>query len=367
MNPTSDPLRQTPFHSLHAGAGARFSPFAGYDMPVFYRGIYDEALAVRTTCGVFDVSHMARLFFPESAQTFLQKLLTCNVANLRRGVGAYALILNEEGGILDDVILFQKPDGGYLLVVNAGNHKKILDWILARGGSPEDATFGTAMVAVQGPDAEKILRNMLHPAGDGPSLRDLRYFSIAAMEWIGIPGAVSLVSRSGYTGEDGFEITFPPSAAGAVWSRLVGANVVPCGLGARDVLRIEAGYSLYGSDMDERSGPADAGLGFAVAAGVDFWGADALKVRPVRRRMTGIDAGEQPSVILRHGYPVLDGEVRVGEITSGVYSKYLKRSIAYASIDALSPDRPVSVDVRGRRVPARCVNRRFVRGRVRSH
>ena len=187
------------------------------------------------------------------------------------------------------------------------------------------------------------------------------------MDWENI-GRV-WISRTGYTGEDGFEVISAAAHAEKIWNWLTKiGTVAPCGLGARDVLRMEAGYSLYGSDMDETVCPADCGLGFAVADGVDFVGKEALKTRIARRRLVGLDAGDQPSVILRHGYKILSGNgAESGTVTSGVYSKTLSRSIAFGSIAVDTPqDAPLTVDIRGRVVPVRRVSRRFVQGRVKS-
>lgn len=353
-------LLRTPLLDRHAALGAKRAPFAGYDMPVFYRGIYDEAAAVRTACGVFDVSHMARLEFPPDAEPFLEKLLTCDLAAVQPGGGSYGLILSDDGGILDDVILYRRPDRRFLLVVNASNHAKISAWIRSLGASPLDLTADTVMLAVQGPKSEQILSAAV-PAG----LREMPYFGGADLEWSGL-GPV-WISRTGYTGEDGFEISAPAALAEKLWNWIVNVgSVAPCGLGARDVLRVEAGYSLYGSDMNEDLSPYDCGLGFAVTSRAEFRGAAALKTRPVKKRPIGIDAGPDPSVILRHGYPVLSGGKAAGEVTSGIYSKTLSRSIAFALVDARLPaDASLTVSVRGREVTVRGgVSRRFIRGRV---
>lgn len=354
-------LKQTPLYDQHVRLGARRAPFAGYDMPVFYRGIYEEAAAVRTACGVFDVSHMARLQFKSGDAAFLQKLLTCDVSKIQAGTGSYALVLNVEGGILDDVILYRKPDGKFLLVVNAANREKISKWILHLGGGFSDLTDGTAMLAVQGPKAEGILGGEV-----GPALRDMAYFSGREMEWKGM-GEI-WICRTGYTGEDGYEIISPAGVSEKIWKWLMETgNVVPCGLGARDVLRIEAGYSLYGSDMDESASPYECGLGFAVSAGMPCVGAAALKNRPVRRRLVGLDAGDQPSAILRHGYPILAAGRPVGHVTSGVFSKTLSRSIGFGSIDAgVAEDAPLTVEVRNRAIGVQRVSRRFIQGRVKT-
>ncbi|MBI4178263.1 glycine cleavage system aminomethyltransferase GcvT [bacterium] len=369
---SADALLKTPLHALHVGSGARMSPFAGYQMPVFYSSIYEEAAAVRGSCGVFDVSHMARFIFPAEATPALQRLLTCDVGRIRAGAGSYALVLSEEGGILDDVILYRKPDGQFLLVVNASNHEKILNWIhskIGRTGAPQDITADTAMLAVQGPQAQEILQEALTPGVGGRTAAELGYFGISNMRWTIFDQMESLVARTGYTGEDGFEIIAPAGIAEKIWKWLTETGTVAaCGLGARDVLRVEAGYSLYGSDMDETTSPYECGLGFAVAKDAPYIGAEALKARPIRRRLIGLDAGSQPSAVLRHGYPILSDGRPAGQVTSGVFSRTLGRSIGFGSVDAgLSETAPLSVDIRGRMVPVKRGSRRFVRDRVKAH
>lgn len=365
-NPESTSVRKTPLHDAHLQLGARMSPFAGYHMPVFYTGIYEEASAVRTACGIFDVSHMGRLKFGRDAAPFLQKLLTCDVSKLRAGTGVYGLVLNDDAGILDDIILHRAHTEDFYLVVNAANHAKISAWITSHGGRMDDLTDHTAMMAVQGPAAPDILPRALESCGfDSGRIASLGYF-----DGIEIRGSKcsAWVTRTGYTGEDGFEITLPEAGAASLWKWLVKTgNVTPCGLGSRDVLRIEAGYSLYGSDMDESTSPYDCGLKFAVAPGAECWGADTLRSRPVTRRLVGLDAGDSPAAVLRHGYAIMAGGKPVGSVTSGVFSKTLGRSIGFGSIDVATPDDDaLSVDIRGRAVTVRRRSRRFIDGRVKA-
>ena len=365
-----DDLRHTPLFDQHAALQARRAGFAGYDIPIFYRGIYDETAAVRTACGMFDVSHMGRLEFPAEAEPFLSRLLTCRVSDIRPALGRYGLVLNESGGILDDVILYRKVSGDFLLVVNASNRDKILRWIEARGGRARDRSDATVMIAVQGPKAESILSAVVRPPATGSpysTVAAIPYFGGADMEWTGL-GPV-WISRTGYTGEDGFELVAPNAQAEKMWQWLLKAgSVAPCGLGARDVLRVEAGYSLYGSDMDETVSPFECGLKFAVSPAGGYWGAEALKTRAPRRRLTGLDAGTDPSALIRHGHViVLDGR-EVGQVTSGVFSKTLGRSIGFGSVDvAVPPDAALAVKGRGKEIPVRQVSRRFVKGRVKGH
>lgn len=331
------------------------TPFAGYDMPVFYSGIYEEVNAVRSACGMFDVSHMARFEFAVSQETTLRKLLTCDVSAIKPGRGAYGLILNSEGGILDDVILFRRPAGDFFLVVNASNHANISEWVRANAGIFINSTADTAMIAVQGPDAEKIVSTAFSPA-----FSKLPYFGIHSIDGI-------LTSRTGYTGEDGFELTLNSDRAESAWETLRSAGATPCGLGARDVLRIEAGYSLYGMDMDETVSPYECGLGFAVTSPDNFIGADSLKSRPIQTKMIGLDAGNNPSAILRHGYSIFSGGKAQGRVTSGTFSRTLMKSIAFGIVPPdISSSAELHVDVRGRIVPVQRVSRRFVSGRVKS-
>ena len=251
---TTECLKQTPLHGLHTAAGGRMAPFGGWDMPIQYpTGILREVAAVRRNAGMFDVSHMGRIEFSGSASTaFLDSLLSANVAKLRRGRSRYHVICDEAGGIIDDAIVYNLGEDRYLLIVNAGNFDAVASWLAVHSkGVPdlesEVTTEDVAMIAVQGPDAVGLTEKL-----SDSQVSSLRPFAIAEVEVAGIP---CRIARTGYTGEDGFEIMPPADGATSLWMALEEAGASPCGLGARDVLRLEAGLLLHGNDMTVEEQP----------------------------------------------------------------------------------------------------------------
>jgi aminomethyltransferase len=304
--------------------------FAGWEMPQQYRSVKDEQEAVRTTAGVFDVSHMGRFEVRGAAAgEFLQGVVTNDVGRLAPNRAQYNLLCRPDGGILDDLVVY-RSQRAWLVVVNAANRDKDLSWLRERapaGVEVADRSDEVGLLALQGPKAELLL-----PADD-VDLSALRYFGIAEGT---VAGARSLISRTGYTGEDGFELFVPEARLGAVWDALLEAGVRPCGLAARDVCRLEAGLRLYGSDMDETTNPYEAGLGWTVKpAKGDFVGRDALlriaEAGP-RRELVGLGCADRG--IPRHGAAVSLGGRAIGEVTSGTYSFWLGRGIAMAFVEA---------------------------------
>jgi glycine cleavage system T protein (aminomethyltransferase) len=309
--------------------------FAGWDMPQQYSSVKEEQEAVRTAAGVFDVSHMGRYEVrgePARSAEFLQGIVTNDVSRLAPNRAQYNLLCRSDGGIVDDLVVYRSEDA-WLVVVNAANRDKDFAWLrdrAPRGVEIVDRSDELSLIALQGPDAERML-----PV-DGIDLPAVRYFGMAAGL---VAGVRSLVSRTGYTGEDGFELFVPSADAGAVWDALVAAGATPCGLAARDVCRLEAGLRLYGSDMDESTNPYEAGLGWTVKlAKGDFVGREALqkiKDEGPRRELVGL--GGTDRTIPRHGAVVsLDGR-EIGSVTSGTYSFWLRRGIGMASI-TIGPD-----------------------------
>jgi aminomethyltransferase len=362
-------LAQTPLHQWHASHGGRMVDFAGWSMSVQYSSIVAEHNATRTAAGLFDVSHMGRLRFDgPQAESFLDRIVTRRVAGMPPGQVRYALVTNDDGGILDDVLVYHLTGTGgasyYQLVVNASNRRKILDWLDAHGdGGLElhDTTCETAMIAVQGPRALEIVRPLclLDPT-------TLRYYHGAESRIAGAPG---IVSRTGYTGEDGCELIVPADAALGLWERLVAAaeSVGGCaaGLGARDTLRLEAGMPLYGHELSEDVNPFQAGLAFAVnLKGRSFPGSQALAV--LRERSGApVRAGWQLAGrrVPREGYAVLVDGKPVGHVTSGTFSPTLERPIAmgYVEPSLAAPGTEVMIDVRGHLEPALTVELPFYR------
>jgi aminomethyltransferase len=359
-------LRRTPLWARHVAAGARMVPFAGWDMPVQYGGLIEEHRAVRGAAGLFDVSHMGEIAVRgPGAGAFLQGLLTNDLTRLRDGRAQYNLLLREDGGILDDLLAYRLGDGDYLLVVNAGPRESDRDWIVehARGrGDVQivDRSDDTALLALQGPAAAGILQPLASTA-----LETIGYYGHARGAVAGRP---ALISRTGYTGEDGFEVFLAPADAEAVWDSLldrgVAAGVQPIGLGARDTLRLEAGMRLSGQDFDTASAPFEVGLDWAVKPDKgDFLGSRALASRRaagIRRRLVGF--GMEGRGIARTGYPVRlesPGADARGVVTSGTWSPTLERAIGLARLESPAPlgepaaGEPVSVEVRGRPVAGR--------------
>jgi aminomethyltransferase len=339
--------------------GARMVEFAGWWMPVQYSGIMQEARAVRENAGMFDISHMGRFHLRgDDIIPALEKLTTNDVSALTDGAAQYSLLTNPQGGVIDDIIVYRLASDHFLVVVNAANADKDRAWMLQHlpsSVSLEDATAQTAMIAVQGPKAvERVSHLLAH------DLTLLPRFHVAVVHW---SGHKVLVARTGYTGEDGVELILDASDAVPLWNALYEAGVVPCGLGARDVLRIEAGYPLYGHELNEHINPIEAGLGWVVSKNKEFIGAEVLRrirEQGAARKLVGLEL--EGRMVARQGYLVQVNGQTVGEITSGTFSPTLEKSIAMAFVsnEHSRMGNEVQVDMRGRTVPARIVSRRFV-------
>jgi aminomethyltransferase len=334
--------------------------FAGWDMPVNYGSQIEEHHAVRRDAGMFDVSHMLSLDLEGAdATAFLRGLLANDVAKLQEaGKALYSCMLNDAGGVIDDLIVYRHSDTRYRIVVNAGTADKDVAWmrrrIAATGANVSlEGRRDLAMIAVQGPNARAKTWQAL-PAVRAAS-EPLKPFSGTAADDI-------FVARTGYTGEDGFELAVPASRAAEVWSALVAAGVKPCGLGARDTLRLEAGMNLYGQDMDETVSPLDAGLAWTVDlkdAARDFVGKAALVSGPATRTVLGLILEDKGVLRAHMAVHTAHGE---GETTSGSFSPSLEKSIAFARLPiGVAPGETVEVDIRGRRLKARTVKLPFVR------
>lgn len=363
----ADGLRRLALHARHVAAGAKFAPFAGWEMPLQYQGIVAEHEAVRADAGVFDVSHLGRVWVRGAdAGTRLRGVTTFDIANLEPGRAHYSLYCNERGGIEDDVLVYRVDDERWLVAHNAANAEADLERVRsALGGAAEDATGETVMLAVQGPRAPEVLTALF-----GDAYASMRPHDCLEVAWNGM---TALVARTGYTGEDGGEVIVPADAAAELWEAVVGLGAMPAGLGARDTLRLEAALPLHGNDIDATTHPYEAGLGFAVSLvdGAGFLGRDALArlaAGKPERRLACVRALERGAVF-RHGCAVLDeGGAALSELTSGAYSPSLRVSMgmAYLPATSLSPGTRLAVDVRGRAVPAEVVRRPFYRASVRK-
>ena len=357
--------KQTPLHAQHVEAGARMVDFGGWDMPLHYGSQLEEHHVVRKTAGMFDVSHMTVVDIEGAgSKVFLQKLLANDVAKLTEpGRALYSCMLNERGGVVDDLITYYLATDRYRLVVNAATRDKDLAWITQQAADFDvrvDERDDLAMIAVQGPEARERAASVID-AGHRDAALALRPFH--ALE-----AGPLFIARTGYTGEDGWEIVLPAARAADFWQRCLDAGVKPCGLGARDTLRLEAGMNLYGNDMDDSTSPLEAGLGWTIGwepADRRFIGREALEAMrddPGRRRFVGLLL-EGRGVLRDHQRVVVDGGrdgARYGEITSGGFSPTLERSIAMARIPSGDYDR-AQVDVRGRLLDVRVVKMPFVR------
>lgn len=344
--------KKTALHALHVAAGARMVDFAGWDMPLNYGSQIEEHNAVRTGAGMFDVSHMTVVDLPDdSARAFLRRLVANDVDKLAGpGRALYGALLNDAGGVVDDLIVYRREQG-YRVVVNAGTRDKVLDWF---GSRNEEGTRITerdlAMVAVQGPHA--IAR---FEAVSGLSVADLPSFSALERE-------ETMVARTGYTGEDGVEVILPGADAVRLWEELADAGVVPAGLAARDTLRLEAGMNLYGQDMDDQTTPLVSNMAWTVDFEPrDFIGREALEAQKAEgppAKLTGLVM--EGKGVLRHGQTV-NTAAGEGVITSGIFSPTLGTSIALARVPRAAKGR-AEVDIRGRAQPVVIVRPPFVRG-----
>lgn len=353
--------QRTPYYDTHVEAGARMVDFGGWDMPVHYGSQVEEHHAVRNDAGMFDVSHMTVVDLEgERVRAFLSYLLANDVAKLKvQGKALYSCMLTEQGGVIDDLITYFMNESYFRMVVNASTRDKDLAWI-----SRQATAFGvsvtqraeTAMLAVQGPNARTKAAGLLDERGRDTVLA-LKPFSAALVgSWF--------VARTGYTGEDGFEIVMPAGQAVEVWARLAEAGVRPCGLGARDTLRLEAGMNLYGTDMDETTTPLESGLAWTVAMQPverDFIGRAALQAQldtGVPRKLVGLVL-EDRGVLRGHQRVLVEG-VGEGEVTGGTFSPTLGASIAFARVPA-DTGAACQVDIRGKLLNARVVQPPFVR------
>ncbi len=358
---TAAALRHTPLAAAHRMLGARMVDFAGWEMPLHYGSQIEEHRAVRSAAGVFDVSHMLIVDIGgDDAQPYLRRLLANDVAKLRKpGKALYSCLLNEAGGVLDDLIVYSRGNARFRVVLNAGTAERDCMWLEKQRGAARvqiEPRRDLAMLAVQGPHAREktwMAVSWLRPASEA-----LAYFEAAETD-------DCFIARTGYTGEDGFEIVLPHERAVETWRALLAQGVRPAGLGARDTLRLEAGMNLYGQDMDEAVTPAESGLAWTVSLGEarDFIGRRALEASNATRQLLGL-------VLIDKG--IMRGHQKVrcasggGEITSGGFSPTLNRSIALARVPrAVDPNESVEVEVRGNWLRAKAVKPPFVRhGRI---
>lgn len=335
-------------------------PFGGWDMPVEYTGVTAEHMAVRTRAGLFDVSHMGELEIAgRQALEAVQLISSNDAAKLQIGQAQYSALTTPDGTFVDDILVYRLAPNHFMLVVNASNIEKDYYWIAGQIASFEaaivDASSRYALLALQGPAAREVLQTLT-----GVDLAGIKYY------WFGfgeVANARATISRTGYTGEEGFEIFVPPNTADRVWMAILeagrGAGVIPCGLAARDTLRLEAGMRLYGNDIDETTSVLEAGLGWVVGwEKPSFNGHERLRAQKaagVARTLVGVEMIDRG--IARHGYPILRGGEPIGVVTSGTQTPFLKKAIgmAYVPAELKAPGTEVDIDIRGRASKARVV------------
>ena len=354
--------QRTPLYDVHVRAGARIVEFAGWEMPVQYQGILAEHEAVRERVGLFDVSHMGEVVFrgPKALEA-LQRLFTNDLSRCADGQAQYGCLCRDTGGIVDDVVVYRRSAEDLLVCVNAGNRQKDFDWLHghAFGADVANESDAWAQLALQGPRAAEALQR----------LTSVRLSSVGTYRFTNgeVAGIGCMVARTGYTGEDGFELFCPSERGPQLWAALMdagrGEGIVPCGLGARDSLRLEMAYRLYGSDMDDTTTPLEAGLGWVVKLDKgEFVGRDALRKQKeggLSRKLVGFTLTE--AGIPRHGYAVLQDRKTVGTVTSGTRSPSLGTSVglAYVPPGLAAEGSTFAVDIRGRAVAAKVVKTPF--------
>src|SRR6266511_2856570 len=358
------PLKRTPLRDVHVKAGARMVPFGGWEMPVQYTGIVDEHRAVRRAVGLFDISHMGEFEIEGGeALRIVQRLCTNDASTLAVGQVQYSLLCYPEGGIVDDLTLYRLADDRFMLTVNAGNIDKDWSWVTEHGQGRarwRNVSDETALLAVQGPRAEGVVQRLADT-----DLTRVPYYHFARGEVAGVP---ALISRTGYTGEDGFELYIAAARAEHLWHTLLEAGradgIQPVGLGARDTLRLEMKFALYGNDIDETSSPLEAGLGWVVKpAKSEFIGSKAIEAvrgAGVTRKLVGFEMAER--AVARHGYRLLKGGDPVGVVTSGSFSPTLERCIGmgYVRTDLTAVGTELDVDIRGQAHRAHVAKTPFV-------
>lgn len=362
-------VKKTPLSDLHEAAGAKMVPFAGFYMPVSYRGISEEHRKVRSTVGVFDLSHMGefRVTGPKALE-FLQKVTTNDVAKLAVGDVQYSMMCYPEGGVVDDLLVYRLPDS-YLLVVNAANIEKDFEWLASHkpeGVTLTDESDQTALIAIQGPKAEALMAKLTDF-----DLPNLGYYKAAKDK---VCGEEILFSRTGYTGEDGFELYMTPERAEHFWKKVVEAgqafDIEPIGLGARDTLRLEMKYMLYGNDIDATTNPLEAGLGWVVKlAKGDFIGkgpTEKLKAEGLKRKLVSLEMTEK--AIPRKGCGIFASGQKVGEVTSGTFSPSLEKGIGLGYVPSALAEvgMKLEIEIRGKNSPAVVVPAPFYKNGTRK-
>ena len=359
-------MKQTPLFQFHKKAKAKIVGFSRWEMPLSYAGVLEEHRAVRQSVGLFDISHMGRIWVEgEGVVPFLQKVTTNDVERLSKGQAHYSLVLNERGGILDDIFVYHQEENQFLICVNASNTEKIVGWFKEQvqnfSASIKDRTLETGLIALQGPQAEAVLKKV---SSDSLCSQKLHSFQVGE-----VGGVQALVARTGYTGEPGVELFLENADVQKAWDALLSAGkdegIQPIGLAARDTLRLEMGYCLYGHEIDEETNPLEAGLGWVTKLEKDdFIGRDVLlekKMKGLHRKLVGFQLVQRG--VPRQGCPLHSEGKEVGVVTSGNHSPTLGKGIGmgYVSASFAEPGEEILVEIRGKAVPAEIVEMPFYR------
>ncbi len=336
---------KTPLYNLHKSLGAKFTEFAGWEMPVEYSSISKEVLSVREACGIFDISHMGRLLIKDSLER-LEYLTSRRITKLKPKRVQYNLLMNQRGGIRDDITIYRLSEDEFFLCVNAANKEKVYEWFKDNGIKVEDISNKTIQFALQGHKAVEVLKNYF-------PVEEIKYYHFEVFDG-------TIVSRTGYTGEDGFEVYAETSKGIELFEKLIKA-CTPCGLGARDVLRIEAGMPLYGHELSEEITPFEANLDRYVSLEKDFLGKEELLKKEIKRRLFGLELLSRG--VPREGYRVFYKDEPIGYVSSGTYSPTLQRGIALCFVDVnlRQEGLEVELEVRGKRLPAKLRNYPFLK------
>jgi aminomethyltransferase len=354
-------LQRTPLYQQSIELKGRMTAFAGWEMPVQFSGLINEHQAVRNRAGMFDISHMGKFFSPDASSiSLLQQLVPSDLSKLQVGQAQYTVLLNEQAGVIDDIIIYLEAAGQVTLIVNAGTREADLQWLRSYIPDIQDLSADLALIAVQGPQAVNILQGFVYG-----SITHLPNFGHCRAQ---VYGTEAFIARTGYTGEDGCEVMLPPAAAVKLWQQLVAAGVTPCGLGARDTLRLEAAMCLYGQELSSTINPLEAGLNWLVHLDKPhFIGREALvaaKEQGLQRKLVGLELDGRH--IARHDYPIYHQGQQVGLVTSGTLSPTLSKPIALGYVPtALSKlGQELSIQIRGQQYPARVVKKPFYKRAV---
>ncbi|HAP35479.1 MAG TPA: glycine cleavage system aminomethyltransferase GcvT [Bacteroidetes bacterium] len=358
-------MKRTPFYEFHKNAGAKIVPFAGYEMPVLYAGIMEEHKAVRNTVGVFDVSHMGEFYAKgPNALSFLQSITINDVSKLTPGKAQYSAMCFDDGGIVDDLLIYMLAEQSYMIVVNASNIEKDWEWMKKHcpsGVMFENKSDDTALLAIQGPKSLETMQKLTTA-----NLSAIPYYHFVQGA---VAGIEMIISRTGYTGELGFEIYFSNAHAEKIWNAIFDAGkefgIVPIGLGARDTLRLEMGYCLYGNDIDQTTNPIEANLGWITKLNKGEFVAKSIlektKADGPKRKLVGMMLNEK--AVPRHGYALLVNGKNIGVVTSGTFSPSLEKGIAmgYVDIPHTEVGSKIAIDVRGKMIDATVVALPFLK------